>query len=262
MIYVYGDSFVSEHGFGKSWPSMLGEKLNLEISNRGVSGSSTEFSMKKIFEDIEKFKSGDIVIFSFSTTGRIHYREINVNIPQSSCAPWNDGYDQWEWQKENEKYIKWHMKNLDYELLQINFEAYHHLIKFLADSKSEIKIIVMVNTFHDKRYSLKILPTSNYFRLPFDLLSVSNNEYQGCLTYSEFTEYTRYDPRVNHLTIPNMIILRDIVYDFIVSGIRRGSENDFVKQNILKIKNIDQYYDYIDRNVIFKNNEMIKRIKK
>lgn len=51
----------------ETWPTLLAKKLNLNVKNKGVGGSSNYFIFNKFIENIDYFKEGDIIIIGWTS---------------------------------------------------------------------------------------------------------------------------------------------------------------------------------------------------
>ncbi len=266
MIYAYGDSYLANSSYCLSWVQDLADKLKMRCFNKAVSGSSTEYSIKKFLIDRKDFIPGDIIIFSFSTVGRLSFKYINDELPESSCVFYGQehkGSSKYHWYTENEKYLEWFVREVDFDLIDINFEGYHQIIRSFAVANPEITFIVLTNTKH-RLYSLFDLePLSNYIKPRFDLYSISTNEMINCSTYTDFVKYTKYDPRFNHLTNQNRKILVDILYESIVDKNfdKIQNINQFAIRIIPTIKNIKDYEKCLNAGHFNRNFEIISELK-
>lgn len=71
-LFAYGCSFTYGDSLGvpsiESWPHKLGEMLNLDVVNRGVSGGSNKLAMNNLFRDITQTEYSNVFVV-FSWTG-------------------------------------------------------------------------------------------------------------------------------------------------------------------------------------------------
>lgn len=266
MIYAYGDSYLADSSYCLSWVYDLSKKLNVRCFNKAVSGSSTEFSIKRFLHDRNQFKPNDIIIFSFSTVGRLSFKYINDDLPKSSCVFYGGNYKESSehyWFRENEKHLEWFVKEVDLDMIDINFEGYHQIIKSFARLNPDITFVVLTNTRHAiyNLFTFESLP--NYIRPDFTLGSISSNEMIGCNDYTEFVKYTKSDPRFNHLINENREILVDLLYDAIKNKNTDKLQNNSVfKKNIIApIKNLKDYERYLNLGFFNRNMEIISELK-
>ena len=64
----------------------------------------------------------------------------------------------------------------------------------------------------------------------------------------DFVEFTKYDPRANHLTIPNLEILAELVYETITTKSIEHFTMDKFKTNLIKkITSTEQYLEYVNQ---------------
>lgn len=253
MIHVYGDSYVADDDEKPSWVFNIASKLKTNYQNNAISGSSTEYSIKKFIKDVDKFLPNDIIIFCFSTVGRLSFEYINNKLPNSSCAFSNDykTNPHFEWFRKNEDYLKWFVMERDMQLLNINVEGYHCILRSFAMSNPDKILVILTNTDHQFRDIINLDCGSNYIRPNIQLNRISSNEFLDCNTYNEFTKYTRFDCRTNHLTEENRKILSDLIVRSInLRNVDEITYEKFQSRNISVIQNAKEYRRYVDRGTI------------
>ena len=260
-LLVYGDSYASSENDGcPSWADMLGKKLGLEVINRGVSGSSTEYAMRCLIKDFNKniFESDDIVVFVASTPGRMHFQFQNAR-PETAAQYWHDVDTKdpnHSWYKENKKHLEWWMLNFDCRMNAINQECYIHALKDLALANPKSTVIHLANSDHNflDRVELPFgkMP-SNFLRPDIYLSKISEYEIIDFVSYNEFVTYTKYDPRVNHMSNINLNILSDALVKSI--GIKKTDHinYDLFDKSLFKtIRSLDQYRSYVGRELLYR----------
>jgi hypothetical protein len=220
-LYVYGDSFASNQDRFPGWAELLKTQLGVELVNRAISGSSTEFSIKKFLRDLAANVWGrnDIVIFVTSTPGRLHLNFQNNIRPDSAAGYMHDvhkvaGRDD-SWYFQNKSHIEWLLVNQDSKLLAINHEAYVHLIKSIAWSRPDITFIVLANSDHEF-HTIGVENPPNFLTSTTYLNVISTREYiNPDHNYRNWVAHTRWDLRLNHLSNTNLKILCQLLLDAI-----------------------------------------------
>lgn len=263
MIYAYGDSYTEDTQHSASWVKHLANKMESRIVNQSIGGSSTEYSIKQFIKNLKLYKPGDTIIFCFSTVGRLNLKYINDKIPRTACSFYNDykTNPNCGWYLEHEDHLKWYVNEIDFDLLDINFEGYHHILKNFADKNPEITVFVIVNTKHTYFNDSSIENTNNYIRANIELSKISSAE-TGEMTYDDFTFHTKVDPRANHLVEQNRKILVEAVYKAIQTKSTEHITNDiFLKDIITAIKTFDEYKNYVNNGTILPNSDISKKLK-
>jgi hypothetical protein len=88
----------------------------------------------------------------------------------------------------------------------------------------------------------------NFLIPPILFTNITTNEIIGGYKYMDFVEFTKYDPRANHLTIPNLEILAELVYETINTKSIENFTMDKFKTNLIrKITSKDQYLEYVNQ---------------
>jgi hypothetical protein len=252
-LRVYGDSYAaSDKNCLFSWANQLGKRFNIPIVNKAIVASSTEYSMINFTEDVTNNIIGDndIVCFVTSTPGRLTLRYISEERPNwaGKSAPWKtlpkNLSNAWYW--DNKDHIEWYRDNQDYKLLKINHESYIHTIKDYAWSKPNATFVLLQNLDHNIPISIPGGPVPKNFLMPDIFLGQLNrNEVIDWKSWEDFLEYN-YDNRPNHLCIPNLNVLVDLlVYSIQNLTVDNFDYKYFHKQIISKITNAKQHSEYV-----------------
>ena len=252
QIRVYGDSFAAEHAPEPySWPKLLGQLYNLPVVNKAVSGSSTEYSIKTLIDDIDKIED-DIVIFVTSTPGRLHFEHQQRHRPETAATYIHAGdrlsSDQdHSWYHQNKNHIEWWLVNHDWQINQINHEAYLHLIRSIARSKPNAVFVIIPNSDHFVHVDSGQDP-NNFLITKTCLLQISENEnVKEFPTWQDWTKYSKWDFRINHLSKPNLEILASVVFDCINERDMSSLTYDKFKKHFLTpLRTKQQYRDYVE----------------
>ena len=215
-IWVFGDSYAASH-YGLDWPAKVGQAMGLPVHNFAVSGGSTEYAVRTLFDQYKNIPDNDPVIFVASTVGRIHFEFQNQH-PGTSCWGYQsnintNNHTAHQWFIDNRDHIRWYITNTDFKLAHITHLGYKAVLKNFAESRLGL-VLFLENS--DIAAPVEIINTLNNFINPkIFLCPISESEIIGRPSYNEWTKYTTYDPRVNHLTEPNLETLARLVTNVI-----------------------------------------------
>ena len=145
-LRIYGVNYAASPEF--SWTKMLAAKLDMNLYNKALDGSSTEYAIKQLLSDVRSGKiiPGDVVVYVPMHMGRLHFTHQNSVAPKTAALYIHssrniDKSHTWYW--DNQHHIEWWMNNVDRELLDINFEAYVQLVRTLAQGMPDNPFIVL-----------------------------------------------------------------------------------------------------------------------
>ena len=79
--FTYGTSCINPST--DSWPVLLGQMLNTDCKNYGISGASNDYIFKTLSENLDSFSSKDIIIIMMTKPSRRYFRNNNV-LPNSN----------------------------------------------------------------------------------------------------------------------------------------------------------------------------------
>jgi hypothetical protein len=262
-VYAYGDSYI-DNGYlhynkdevleFDGWAPILAKKLGYEILNRGISGGSTENAMLKFSEDIKenRFESGDVILFQTSTPGRLHLL-FQQERPETASVYLHDvdvRQPRHAWYRQNQRNIQWYLANFDVSIAQLNHVCYLHTIINFASSRPDLKIVLLSNQNQIERIKLPV-PPKNCMIVPVELDRVAKNEWIDC-TYNEWISFTRFDARINHLSIPNLNTLAQFVIESLNTGRTDHFTYDKFQQRIFSpILSVADYNRYVDLGLIY-----------
>lgn len=268
MIHVYGDSYTAPKGDWKidhrpTWVDHLGKTLNTEVINLAQPGASTERAYKLMYLDHQQGKigSGDVVIFTVSSAGRIHFEYINREKPGQAAILNNlDIIESGSkgklflkdrnWLQENIQHIKWWVANADFDLIHASYGAYVSWIKDQAYANKDITWVILYKEMPKYQFFNDHMP-NNFIDFRYELDKISQAEIIEQVSYGKFTTYTDWDPRGNHFTNQNVEIL---VKQMAAAITQRDSSmldaNGFNRSCIGVIKNKTDYQNYIDSGTI------------
>ena len=260
-LRVYGDSFAAGEMGGNplivmGWAKMLGDLLGIPVDNNAISASSTEYAVNKFVCDVKegKIDDNDIIIFVPSSTGRLHFT-YQLHTDPSTASKYLHSSNipkSQEWYWKNKDHIEWWMVNNDTQMNKITFESYIQLFKNFAVSKPQSTVIIL--PAYDNGYIEDIfntVPPNNFLRANIFLKTVSSKEIIGAdtdhLDHNWWREFTKFDPRANHLTNTNLSILAKLLAEAIQKLITIDNITyDKFKTNIIdKISSKEQYLKYV-----------------
>ena len=152
-LHVYGDSYVENISSSyEYWTGTVAIDLNLRQVNYGLGGTSTEYSMLKLLADINcnAIESGDVVIFSASSTGRLTFRH-QQQFPNTSSRfrnqllvkNFDESLPENQWYCDNKDYLKWYIINSDPIIEKLHHEGCLHIIKNFAESRPDVTVVLL-----------------------------------------------------------------------------------------------------------------------
>jgi len=250
-LRIYGDSFGVNTENLQSWPIMLQKKLQIPLVNKAVGGGSTEYAALQFVNDVQNNIIGndDIVIYIPSTKGRLHFN-FQISTHPETAGGYCHGPDirphiDNSWYHSSKEHIEWWMVNASHAVISMNFESYVHLISNVARSKPNATFI-MIRHIKWNHHIPNIVHPSNFLIPPVLFTDITAREIIGKYNYMDFVEFTKYDPRANHLTIPNLEILSELVYETINTKSVENFTMDKFKTNVIKkITSAEQYLEYV-----------------
>ena len=268
-LHIYGDSYCN-NGFDMicrdystedsfentelNWAETVAQECKFKYRNLAVSGGSTETAILRFMNDVESnvFDSGDKIIFQTSTPGRLHLQFQNAR-PETAAPYWFDV--DWRdpkhaWYRQNQRHIKWYIENFDHQILVVNHNSYIHCVSDFARLRPDLTVMVLQNTIQKN-----VLPqpesTKNFTIVPIELFVVSSNEFRAPYQYNDWISKTRYDARVNHLSINNLNKLASLTEEFFNTGsIANFTYDQFEQKIFAPILTKDDYYYYVNRKLI------------
>lgn len=269
-LRIYGDSYAASHV--GSWTKMLADLLEIPIANNAISGSSTEYSIYTFINQVKEDKIGDkdIIVFVPSSTGRLYFTH-QLDYWPGTASPYTrelkvfDKSNEWYW--KNKDHIEWWMVNKSTKMQSITFESYIQLLKNFALSKPSC-VMVVLQAFNNG-YSGDIfnnVPPHNFLRPSICLGDISYFEtdqtYSKYFKYDDWVEIIKDDPRSNHLTIPNLTILANLLHTSIKNlNADNITYDKFQTNNIKKIISKKQYLEYVANGILPHRSDLINNLK-
>ncbi len=252
-LRIYGDSFAADQ-LG-SWTKMLADLLEIPIANNAISGSSTEYSIYTFINQVKEDKIGDkdIIVFVPSSTGRLYFSYQLDTAPSTSTVVPSSS----KWYLENKDHIEWWMVNNSTKMHVITFESYIQLLKNFALSKPSC-VMVVLQAFNNGQVSdiFNNVPPHNFLRPKIFLndISIAETDQQPnsrFFNYNDWSKFTKADPRSNHLTIPNLNILANLLHTSIkILNADNITYDKFQSNNIKKITLKKQYLQYVNDGIL------------
>lgn len=266
-IIVYGDSYAEQYDLTyKSWSTILSEKMNLPLLNRAVNGSSIEYSIKYFIKDAlsKIIENNDIIIFIFTIVGRQHLK-YQTKFPKTASTfaygKFGKGFnpEHIKYYKDNENYIKWFEDNKDFAIYKINASSYLHMLNNYA--RNNINNTFMILYVDELTYYIDVPKLDNFLISDIKLGDISNSEFSSNIHFNSFTKKIGFDPRYNHLSVPNTIIFSNLIYKALKNK-EPINYNNFIK-NILDrdIITENDYIYYIKKGLIAYNPKVMAKLR-
>jgi len=264
-LRVYGDSFAAPEVDQKTWPTLLADQLYMHLDNKAVKGSSTEYAIKTLTTDLHNgvIKKGDVIIYVPSHTGRLHFT-YQKDHPETASNYLHDpnltleGEHPWYW--NNKHHIEWWLLNCDDQLLKLNHEAYIQLIKNYALARPDCTFLVLP-AFQTQTNIMNGTAPENFLRAEINFYKISHDEVGDNFDYFNWIEFTKEDPRANHLTLPNLKLLADLLETAILKkNVSNITYKQFKTRNISKITTKKQYQTYIDKGILDCNTKILANL--
>lgn len=244
-LFVLGDSYAALHEghIDKSilpestqWSYLLSQKLNMELANYGVGGSSVEYAIDRFYKKVlPKIKKDDVLVFCKTFYLR---KFLNKDKPTFSMLPVIESLYNSELlsAKDYAFYARYFT-----DVVRSEVESFHALnfINSLAYYvyKYGFKVVV-INCFPNT-------PEEEGFETPKNII-VS----KGCLSLITRYEFKdpkisdkkipadRMDPRRNHMNVKNHVILVDKIYNSIQNNTIPLDLDDGFEKNLYSVEEL------------------------
>jgi len=250
-IFAFGDSFAED--LPGNWIGRLAELRNLKVKNYAIGGSCLEYSFIKLLDVINEIKDNDIVVFVLTHPGRLDLEDqIRGNVSSAYKIQHKKIISTFD---DSEFYISYQMKRSK-DLIKNKHLLHLSFIKSLALDKPKTKFLV-IPAYQEVQNSFFISNTENFlFANKLCLMELCNYEWNYLKLKGEaLQDIFGLDPRVNHLTNPNLIQLAISVNETIDNWDPRKIDKNRFKKNIV-FKSIatieDVYLNYVDTGLIDK----------
>jgi hypothetical protein len=266
-LIVYGDSYAQEQQDSSlSWVSLLAAKLDLPLINRAIGGSSIEYSIKTFIKDkISKIlEPDDIIIFVVTSPGRQHLK-YQVKYPSTASVFRYETFthkypiEHINYYNLNKNYIKWFEDNKDEDIFKLNALSYVHMLNNYARNNPTNTFVVLSMSGLLNVIDIPIL--DNFIIPNISLKKISDDEFKYPVNFNYFTKKVKIDPRYNHLTIPNLHILTDLIYNSIINKDYSNIRSDkFIKNILDRLFLTEKDYAYFIKKGLLKYNQGVMDI--
>jgi hypothetical protein len=236
-LHIFGDSFAEDSP--TSWTRKLAELQHLNINNKAKGGTSIEWSALNLQDT--KLSDNDIVLFVLSNTRRFDVEPYVTHDPVGAC--------QAKYVKSlNNSNLEWYVENRSDKVLDLKIPLYTSWLYGMAQTNPNVKFIV-ISGFEDS-VDVNVVPDTANFKL---LNSVALNQ----ISHYEIDElrlnpYMLYnicghDPRVNHLTTPNLNKLAHCIDNVINAWdsslyFLKYFEKNVIRTHITTVDELDELY--------------------
>ena len=259
-LYVYGDSFADSLDMytrqfqSQTWCTQVGAKLNCnQIKNTGYCGSSIGYALHCFVKDIEadRIQDEDLVIFILSSPDRLEF-EYQLDNEQHTAQTYRaylanpaNKIIQSPWLKENLEGLKWYVNNRSLRMAEIHANNAVHMLKSYAEEHPKIKMFVMSIYPNIAKYiKLTSMPSNFFFQQGISLHEISDAEYRG-------EQVHEMDIRLNHLTIPNLNRLSDLVVQAFTTGkFTQWNAQDFYQRLITAPTSRKDYEQLVEQGLV------------
>jgi hypothetical protein len=191
-----------------------------------------------------------------TTAGRLHLKQqlIRPDTGSKYIAEVDTSLLEHKWYKDNEDYIKWYLQNRDEWISNVNHICYVHFIRNFAETRPDVTVLVLMNDkFYVDMPIFKDKP-KNFLMPDISLLKASEAEINDTHSskYEEWVRHTMYDPRINHLSVPNLEILAELCSQAIQTQDTSNFTQDKFLKNVFSgsIKNEAEYKQYCEKGIL------------
>jgi hypothetical protein len=162
--------------------------------------------------------------------------------------------------QENKEHIRWYEANKDEDIFKINASAYLYTLINYARSKPDATFMIL---YMDTLYHPIDVPILDNFLISnISLRRLSNNELASGISYNYFVKKVIADPRYNHLTIPNISILADLIHKAILTKDTSIITYDKFLRGILDRSILSQkdYLYFVNRGFLYNTERYMDRL--
>lgn len=281
-LHIYGDSFVNLnpdldlHNKQFCWPEEVSKRLGLKSINNAVPGSSVEYSMYKFVNDIENGTIGndDLIIYVQTTNNRLYFKHFIHKDPIISTSFIGLSKEEiyadprYTYYQDNYDHLVWYYNNLEEKVNALHHESFLHSIKNYATIHPKVKILLLLlepmsglNEI-DHFGFLENIPQNLYFP-NLSLNSISDGEFTDAWDVRQWSKLVGYDPRVNHLSSPNLKILADLATNtFRENGcIKNWSKDKFLTNIFSRVDTLEKYEYYCNKDMLWCYDVILEKYK-
>lgn len=238
-LYIFGDSFAAQHTediekINMAWTTQLSQKLNMDIKNFALEGSSLEYTYL-LFNNIKhKLDENDIIIIVLTDLSR---KWILKDIPQKTSFPMIEYF--YKHDKKLMRFVEYYFCNAhNIEIEKVNLYNFTCMVSSIT-KHFKIKPLIMI-AFSKKDYGYSGIDEIEIRKIHKNtavgsLCSVSKKEYSSNYSY---TSKNNIDSRLNHLSFCNHSILADKILKYILFKEPVDLSTDFITE-IYDKKNVE-----------------------
>lgn len=218
-LYIVGDSFSADSS-PNTWPWECAQKLNLELKNLSMIGSSQDYAWHHLEQIIPKMTAGDRLIVVLTHPGRVWYFQDRPYISNINLIDLDDHVD-----KEAANAIKLYVQHIqrdEIDSIHLNHRlawlCWHTSLKKLAKPLCLVAMPQMVTDL------------ANVQNLSISKGALSNVQNDELVTSENMDDLWRgVDSRYNHLCIRNHKVLTEKIISFFNFGLVVDLEQGFYK---------------------------------
>jgi hypothetical protein len=135
-------------------------------------------------------------------------------------------------------------------------EGFLHILKNFAETRSG-PVILLSNMNHNFKMPMNNTP-KNFLRPTIHLNNIAVGELESGVDYEKWTAFTKYDLRINHLSVPNLNILARLVAQSINNLVIDNFNYDLFLKNIFKpATTMAEYQHYIDLGYLYPDRRVV-----
>lgn len=265
-LIIYGDSFASRNIRADvqnkqfCWAERVAKNLDLKYINNAVSGSSAEFSMYKFVDDIEnnRIDSNDYIIYVQTNHNRLYSNHFIHKQPDMSAAfPWLskeeiESNSKYYYFRQNYDHFVWYYSNLEQKVDILHHESFLHSIKSYAAHNPGLKILLLLlEPIEDHFGFFENLPKNLYFP-NLSLNNISEDEFEDNWNVKKWSKLVGVDPRLNHLSRPNLKTLANLATDTFRNGyVGNWDKDKFITKIFSQVDTLEKYVDYCNKKMLW-----------
>jgi hypothetical protein len=232
-LWIYGDSYSvpnrPKSGIESTWTEIVANNLNKELVYRSLEGVSNDWIYLNVIETCKEWTADDFVIIQLTAPWRDWLIEDEPDLANVSNCVFNDtnGFRD----KELIKALKYYSTYLinDKKFL-VQYNMIQNAIKFISSNYPQTKILVLPG----------FVPIDN---IHFTLSNICYKEFSNEDIAGLFYDYHKMDPRINHFSECNHIVLANQVTNFFTSGVLPTLSDEYYEKIITKenYKTLDSF---------------------
>lgn len=252
-LWVFGASGAQMmKGVDDQWMQKAAHLLDTDVRSLALNGSSLEYAYYKFNQIRNDIKTNDIIIFSVIGFER---RWLFRDRPSRSVL-----VDPLTYNKDEEKAVISYRRYLDFkEIHEVYFLNFLSNLNYITN-KLNLRTILLNPYLDIEEFLLakKNFISSIYVAQGLMIDVICNEIKSNFLTGNNTADFFDNDPRLNHLTRSNHLILANKIVDYIKYGVDINLNQDFV-ENIFVKENINDpefIKNELFDNVVFKGHAL------